>query len=362
MDVKSKWIIVAMLLLALFAFFPKRREPFQETEPIYCLMVTGKDDERMGFARASLRNFTAQTHPDKRLIIVNHHPRIKVLEDYHPDVTEIAFDKGEGRTLGNMRNLALGMVPMDALWTTWDNDDYHHPTYLSQLYSRLTQTGSDAVFQTRRYEYNYVTDFAWGFHNDDGFWIIFARRTPGVMYLKRDSNEDLDIREQVKHAARKFDIWPNEPYIYIRTVHGRNTSTSLDQAKATLNNHQDFALSASEKLALRRRGSERLGGVGAPGRLNVFTELIDAPPSSVPTLDAISCKSLHTAFLARDFRTGAGVGSASRSFDWKTFSPSSSRMGPNSRCLTSASLSASNLSVSLSPSSVSASLLFMRVQ
>ena len=241
-------VLLLLLLLSVALVGGRRTENYQEPDVVYCLMVTGKDEQRIDFARGSVKNFMDQDFGSKKLIIINHHPTLRVTNDTrHDDVVEVAFDKSEGRTLGDMRNLSLDMVPTGALWTTWDDDDYRHPTYLSQLHGHLVDNYADAVFQTHRYEYNYKTGFAWGFKNDDGFWIVFARKTKNVKYHRADANEDIDIRQQVTSASNRVYIWKNSPYLYVRTVHGNNTSTTLNQEKAALNNDgHDYAVTPQE--------------------------------------------------------------------------------------------------------------------
>jgi len=46
--------------------------PFgDEGEPVTALMATGKDPNHAGLARNSILSFLAQTHPNRRLVIVN---------------------------------------------------------------------------------------------------------------------------------------------------------------------------------------------------------------------------------------------------------------------------------------------------
>ena len=41
------------------------------------------------------------------------------------------------KTLGDLRNISLSHVPNGVIWTTWDDDDWRHETYLSVLYNEL---------------------------------------------------------------------------------------------------------------------------------------------------------------------------------------------------------------------------------
>ena len=56
---------------------------------ILCLMVTGKDDDRVNrLAPRSVRNFLQQTYPNARLVVLNHHPRTAVVPAAVSRVTE----------------------------------------------------------------------------------------------------------------------------------------------------------------------------------------------------------------------------------------------------------------------------------
>lgn len=240
-------VALALALVILVAYKGMMRA--QQPVHVHCLMMTGKDEARINFARSSVANFLRQTHQHKRLIIVNEHPTLRVLADSGPvgGVEEIVYDRSTGGTLGGMRNTALDMVPDGEMWITWDDDDYRHETFLSSLVAVAEARGADAVFHTRRFEHNLNTGFTWGHERRDGFWIVLCRKAPGVRYRELDANEDRDIREQIRTACPRWVVWENDPHLYIRTIHGLNTNTTVSPAKRQLSGANDFPVSEEDR-------------------------------------------------------------------------------------------------------------------
>lgn len=210
---------------------------------VTCLMVTGKDSERITLARASVKNFIDQTYPFKKLIIVNHHPTRKVLADdyrqWPKDVFEFKVDKKADRlTLGDIRNISLELVAHDACWTTWDDDDWRAPNYLSTLINYMGQTGAIAVVFQNRLEYNKNTGFIWGVSKTMGFPTVMGKFDRRIQYLSKDTLEDVHIIENYKSLG-KVSALNNDPKLYIRLVHENNTSTYVDPEKSSILHYSD---------------------------------------------------------------------------------------------------------------------------
>jgi hypothetical protein len=205
-------------------------------------MITGKDQQRIEFAKQSVKNFQEQTYPNKKLIIINHNSQ-KIIQSHDPEtnqnITEIYKSKNN-TTLGQLRNYALDLVPDGALFTTWDDDDYRIPSYLSQLYSKLVENNADLVTFTRRTEFNSINKYVWTISLDTGFVTILARKDSknNIKYLDKDSMEDVDILTDYRKYHHKIYTWANnEPDIYIRTVHGNNTSLYVNKTKANISEY-----------------------------------------------------------------------------------------------------------------------------
>ena len=231
-EIIAATLCVIVLLTIIYIIVRTKTEGFeQQKNTIYCIMITGKTTKRIDMARVALKNFESQTHPRKRLIIINHHPDQRVMESTR-SVTERRVPRNT--TLGRMRNLAMEMVPLDALWTTWDDDDVRAPEYLSTLYASMIKNRADVVTFTDRIEYNLNTDFVWQMTLESGFVLVLARNSYGFRYDdERNTMEDTHILDHHKKlGARLHVIKGNDPMLYIRLVHGyENTSLYANKAK-----------------------------------------------------------------------------------------------------------------------------------
>ena len=65
------------------------------------------------------------------------------------------------RKSGNLRNIGLAMVPPDAIWTTWDDDDYRAPIYLSVMQKEMAKHDAHVLTFTERIEFNANTGYVW---------------------------------------------------------------------------------------------------------------------------------------------------------------------------------------------------------
>jgi len=238
-------ILVAFIIIAIiYRHAPSKRTP----PPIYAIMITGKDACRVEFARASVSNFQEQDYGgEKRLIIINHgRERVTDTDMTAIDTTlnifefHVAKDK-HSLALGDLRNIALELVPIDALWTVWDDDDYRSPQYMSTLQKHMHKTRADAVVFTSRTEYNHNTGLVWKMKLKSGFVTVLAKQDKRIKYQSKDSMEDSDLvstlRRLKKVATLDTDSTLDSAYdFYIRTVHTGNTSLYVDQAKQNTNN------------------------------------------------------------------------------------------------------------------------------
>lgn len=235
-------LLVAIMCIMILYFWSRRvnnlvHEAGTEFQEICCILVTGKDDHRIQYARSAIHNFLNQTYPNKKLIIVNHHTTQSVLPSLDfskwPDnVFEFKVSKDD-LMLGDLRNIALELVSHDALWTTWDDDDYRSDHYLSDLYQAYTDSNAICVGFSNRMEYNNTNGFVWKSTLKTGFPHVLAKFDRRVRYLRKDTMEDVDLITQYASLG-KVVILDNDPLLYIRTVHGNNTSLYVDAQKNTI--------------------------------------------------------------------------------------------------------------------------------
>ena len=220
---------------------------------VTALMITGKDDKRILYSLQAISQFIRQDYKPKQLIILNHHPNLRVLDAFSipanqtrlgitseenekvkQSVYEIDVHKDTTITLGALRNMSLAFVPLYSYWCPWDDDDWRAPDYISTLLSHLKENNADAVAFTKRYEYNINTGLAWMMELKSGFPIILCRHHPSVKYAEKDSMEDIGLLEQLRELGIVLKIYENDPRIYIRLVHENNTSLFVHPDKANI--------------------------------------------------------------------------------------------------------------------------------
>jgi hypothetical protein len=205
-------------------------------ERVYCLLITGKNSDRYKFIPLAIQNFQDQTYQNKFLIIINHGDQsLKNLECNN--IKEIRFTKGQMK-LGDMRNFSLEMVPLGALFTLWDDDDWRHKRYIELLVKNLSG-GSDAVFFKNRLDYNANNGFIYRARFEKGMPFLLVRKFDSLKYLSKESLEDIRLQNDIELHNKSIKIIDNDPRWYIRTIHGQNTSLYVDNNKNKIVNYSD---------------------------------------------------------------------------------------------------------------------------
>ena len=205
---------------------------------VYCLMVTGYTPQRVSYAKKSVTNFLKQNYEHKHMIILNQSSE-NILESIHSNrIVEIkvAVDK-----LGILRNKSVDMVPINAVWTTWDDDDYRHPEYLTTFMQEFRNQNVDFVMFQNRLEYNIRSDYKFKIKLKSGTMIFFSKDKS----LKYDPVESMEDQALKKSAIGKLrcKIINNDPKLYIRLIHDNNTSLYVNENKDSLRDtskHVDY--------------------------------------------------------------------------------------------------------------------------
>lgn len=232
-------VVLLVSLVTIFYLFALLQNVYQNENEhwqdknsitVNCIMVTGKDTQRLSYAQLAIQNFLDQDYPNKQLVIINHHVQRVVISNIR-NVKEYQVNKHEIGTLGDLRNLALGLIPNDQYWTTWDDDDWRCPTYLSYLTSYVDIAKPKVIAFTHRYEYNINNGAIWKGTHPKGFVHFIAPRIPHVRYSSKDTMEDINILNDYKALNVHIKLLDNDPGIYIRLVHTSNTSLYVKMNK-----------------------------------------------------------------------------------------------------------------------------------
>ena len=230
--------VVWFIILVAGVCVAKRAHEFVFREahpPVYCLMVTGKnnDAKRHAYAQVSVRNFQQQTYSNKHLIIINEGDR-RVLKSDTQNTVEMTV---KGQTLGGLRNIALEIVPPNAIWTTWDDDDWRASTYLDTLFSKLNSDPRKRyLMYCNRIDYNVNTNFAHRVKIPSGTYIFFAYKDPLIRYDATHTKEDAVVKRYILSQGERTTLYTDNSYMmYVRFVHGTNTSVFVDVRKSKVN-------------------------------------------------------------------------------------------------------------------------------
>lgn len=248
-------IIVVLLLCIIVSYFICRnytKEQFDDIEtPVYCLMVTGYDKRRRAFALNSITNFTNQTYKNKHLVIINQDLKSRLLTKTYDNMLEVMVDNTD-KTLGELRNISLQFVPPNAVWTTWDDDDWRSDDYIKTMVSAMEEKDADFLMFTNRIEYNLNTNYMYEITLRSGLMTFFAKANPFLVYADVSTSEDKAIKDYAFQNIRDMMvIVNNDPLIYVRAIHDHNTSVyakpDKDNVKDTSNHKNYFERRVSSK-------------------------------------------------------------------------------------------------------------------
>ncbi|MBP7775755.1 MAG: glycosyltransferase [Acidobacteria bacterium] len=188
---------------------------------IYAVMVTGKTSARAGLARASVQSFLSQTYGNRVLVIVNDGAfDLRVLG--LPADRVVHIRPGDRQSLGHLRNCGLDAVPAGAVWTYWDDDDWHHPRLMASQYRVMSRLGVEACFLRNQVKCSLVTSTAFVDRHPGGFAGTFmGHASPHFRFPDLGKREDSVFTAAVKHGARWYP-WNNPPHYYLRFFHRAN--------------------------------------------------------------------------------------------------------------------------------------------
>lgn len=187
---------------------------------ISCLMVTR---ERAGLAGRAIDAFLAQSWPNRELVIVDDGPddalaaRVRTLG--RPEIRMLRLPD-EGRTLGELRNIALDHAA-GAYVCQWDDDDLYDPQRLEYQLAVLSMTGARACLLSRwtmwwpasgRVAISPVRDW-------EGSLLCERAAMPRYPALRR--GEDTPVVERLRRTVRVAAL--DLPRLYTYVVHGANT-------------------------------------------------------------------------------------------------------------------------------------------
>jgi hypothetical protein len=191
-------------------------------EPVFALMVTGKDRFHAWLARNAIVSFLAQTYGNRFLVIVNDGDFTFECVDVPRDrITQVQL--AERQVLGALRNRSLDCVPAGALWVQWDDDDWHHPELIAKQYEVLAAHQAEACLLRHQVKYAFSAHAGWSDFFPGGFaGTLMARNRPDLRYPNVPRSEDSAFCHALKQTCH-WIAWDNPAHYYLRFIHGHNT-------------------------------------------------------------------------------------------------------------------------------------------
>ena len=200
------------------------------TEKIHGVMITGKDVHHEKLARLSVKSFVEQTHPNKKLLIIND-GEYSLSDLNSNEVEEIRVDNSDGKLkLGGLRNVAFDYMQEGDVWVQWDDDDWRHPNLLETQYKYLIDNNVTACFLYKQVRYFFALNHAKPFNRGRprprqgnrkyGIWGTIMARFDGncELYPNLAKAEDDHI-----YPHQQINSVQTPAHYYIRFIHGYNT-------------------------------------------------------------------------------------------------------------------------------------------
>lgn len=194
-----------------------------EGEPVYALMITGKDKFRARFAYNAILSFLGQSYGNRFLIAIND-------GDYRFDcgdvpverILQIQLDNSRSK-LGALRNESLDRVPEDGIWIQWDDDDWYHSDLIAKQYEMLISHRLDACFLQNQVKFAFTVNAGWADYFPGGFaGTLMARKRSDIRYQDISRGEDSMYCHALKQSS-DWIAWNNPPHYYLRFIHGNNS-------------------------------------------------------------------------------------------------------------------------------------------
>jgi hypothetical protein len=201
---------------------PRWSAPFnQDNEPIYAMMVTGDNPSRAPLARVAISSFAAQDYGNRILVVVRSGDQPLDLSPIPPAHRIVVRPTGP-LSLGDLRNAGLEAIPTGALWTYWDDDDWHHPARLSAQHRILDIMGVSACLLTGQVTYSLPDDIAYVNRSPHGFpQTLLSRRHPALRFPPWKKRSDAAYAQTFKETWSWYP-WRNPQELMVRMFHGAN--------------------------------------------------------------------------------------------------------------------------------------------
>jgi glycosyltransferase involved in cell wall biosynthesis len=185
--------------------------------------------DRVELARRAVSCFAAQTWPNLELVVVDDGMQdpAPMLEQFSAQGAAIRLVRppaDEGRTLGDLRNLAIRHATGD--WCIqWDDDEWYHPTRVER---QVRAADDRSVAVALRWTLVHVESPRHGrlsFRADTGFATpgTVLHRTGVEAYPPLRRGEDSVFLRRLRAAGPVTVLGAESSHLFVRCFHGSNT-------------------------------------------------------------------------------------------------------------------------------------------
>jgi len=190
---------------------------------ISCLCVT---HDRVPMLRRSVYCFLAQTHAARELLVL-HEDRDQATVDFlaglnHPMVRQLGVSAKQRLSLGAKRNLAV-QAARGRYIATWDDDDWHAPTRLSEQLQAISASGHRACVLKHLIICDTRNGQAWLSQGRNWDQTVVCEREAMPPYADLNVAEDVPCISQL--ATRGDLASLASPQLYIYAYHGGNAGS-----------------------------------------------------------------------------------------------------------------------------------------
>jgi len=182
---------------------------------------------RLPLGRSAIEDFRLQTYPHRRLLILTdggdeEADAYRAETKFDDRIGVLSLPKEAGKSLGELRNIALASSPSD--WTIqWDDDDRYHPERISSQVLGITPGVAAVFLREQLHRRESTNEVAWVRAPHGGViegTILYNRRFP-LRYPHLRRAEDSVLSRGLENSRVSTSI--EGGILYCRIYHGTNT-------------------------------------------------------------------------------------------------------------------------------------------
>ncbi len=236
---------------------------------VSCITITQAG--RLQLLQSALQDFLGQSYPERELVILH-----DAGTDLNQAIQALIFQYtgakpsppvhlhavAPGRSLGALRNQAVGLAQGE-LVCQWDDDDRHHPLRLElQVQALHAQSSAFCFLSDQLHLFCDRGLLTWDDWHSEPYPMNFVQGTllglkdamPNYLDLAR--GEDTGLCLAILEAGCKIARLRNRGWCYVYTYHGSNTWQRPHHAAIAETKHRSSARLLADEQILRRRLAE----------------------------------------------------------------------------------------------------------